>query len=45
MLATDGCAPESEWPYDIAKFTQRPPTQAYADAKQYMSVKYQAVRV
>lgn len=45
VLATDGCAPETDWPYDIAQFTAKPPPQAYDDAKQYMSVKYQSVLV
>ena len=45
VLAITGCAPESEWPYDIARFTERPPAQCYTDAQQYMSVKYQAVRI
>ncbi|HET6867730.1 MAG TPA: C1 family peptidase [Solirubrobacteraceae bacterium] len=45
VLATIGCAPESEWPYDIAKFTEKPPAACYTDARQYMSVKYQAIRV
>jgi C1A family cysteine protease len=44
-LAVDGCAPESEWPYDPAKFADRPPARAYADAKQYMSVKYQSLLI
>ena len=45
VLATKGCAPESDWPYDIDRFTERPPAKAYADAQKYMSVKYQSVRV
>lgn len=45
VLATDGCAPESEWPYDIAKFTEKPPETAYRDAEQFMSVEYQSVLV
>lgn len=45
VLATIGCAPESEWPYDIARFTEQPPAQCYTDAQQYMSVKYQAIQV
>ena len=40
VLATNGCAPESDWPYDVAKFTDKPPAGAYTAAKQYMSVKY-----
>ena len=28
----DGVCPENEWPYDIAKFTQKPPAKCYKDA-------------
>lgn len=45
VLASTGVAPESDWPYDIARFAERPPARAYADADRYMSVKYQAVTV
>ena len=45
VLATMGCAPESEWPYNVDMFTVRPPAKAYTDARKYMSVKYQAVTV
>lgn len=44
-LAGDGCAPEAEWPYDVEKFAVKPPAKCYTDARQYMSIKYQAVRV
>lgn len=45
VLATTGVAPEFDWPYDIAQFTVKPPAQCYTDAQQYMSVKYQSIRV
>lgn len=32
ILQKIGCAPEADWPYDIAKYTQTPPAQATADA-------------
>jgi C1A family cysteine protease len=32
-VATLGAPPETNWPYDISKFTDRPPDQAYSDAK------------
>ena len=32
-VATVGAPPETDWPYDIAKFAQRPPPKAYTDAK------------
>jgi C1A family cysteine protease len=28
-----GAPPETDWPYDISKFAQKPPKKAYADAK------------
>lgn len=30
-----GAAPETAWPYDIAKFTIKPPADAYAQAKEF----------
>ena len=45
VLATQGACPESDWPYDISKFTETPPATCYDAAKQYMSVKYQSVQV
>jgi C1A family cysteine protease len=32
VIATQGVCPESDWPYDISKFADRPPAQAFADA-------------
>jgi C1A family cysteine protease len=32
-VATLGAPPETDWPYNIAKFAQRPPAKAYQDAK------------
>ncbi|RSL16572.1 xylellain [Edaphobacter aggregans] len=40
-VATLGAPPESDWPYNIAKFTQKPPNAAYTDAKQHLVVLYQ----
>lgn len=45
VLAADGCCPESEWPYDVDKFAIKPPAECYAEARQHMSIKYQAVTV
>ena len=42
-VATQGDIPETDWPYDIAKFTQKPPAKVYADAKKYKVVQYQRV--
>ena len=38
-----GAPPETDWPYDIAKFAQKPPTKAYADAKLDRAIQYQRV--
>jgi C1A family cysteine protease len=43
VINTEGVCPESIWPYNIAKFTKKPSSKAYAQAKLYESVKYQAV--
>jgi C1A family cysteine protease len=40
-VATLGAPPETDWPYNIAKFTQKPPAPAYTDAKQHLVVLYQ----
>jgi C1A family cysteine protease len=32
-VATLGAPPETDWQYDVAKFSTRPPKQAYSDAK------------
>jgi C1A family cysteine protease len=32
VLASPGACQETDWPYDISKFTQKPPAQAYTDA-------------
>jgi C1A family cysteine protease len=42
-VATLGASPESDWPYDIAKFAQKPPLQAYTDAKQDLVTSYARV--
>lgn len=38
-----GCPPESDWPYDIKKFAQQPPQQAFADALGERAVSYARV--
>lgn len=32
-VVADGFCPETLWPYDIARFTERPPATCYADAR------------
>lgn len=34
-LQQTGAAPESDWPYDIAQFTEKPSEQSYIDAAKY----------
>jgi C1A family cysteine protease len=41
VVAKDGDCPESEWPYDIAKVTDRPSARYYKDARKYRAVQYQ----
>ena len=36
-----GAPPETDWPYDISKFADQPPQQAYDDAKQHEAILYQ----
>src|SRR5258708_14942186 len=42
-VAQQGDVPESEWPYDIGKFAEKPPAKCYADARKYKVVSYQRV--
>ncbi len=42
-VAKIGAPPESDWPYDISKFTEQPPASAYADAKLDRAIRYQRV--
>jgi C1A family cysteine protease len=42
-LNVDGFCPEEDWPYDISKFTQKPPDKAYEDAKNHHAVQYMSV--
>jgi C1A family cysteine protease len=39
-VAKTGVCPESDWPYDINKFAQRPPARAYTDAKAHKAASY-----
>jgi C1A family cysteine protease len=40
VLAKVGAPPETDWPYDIARFTEDPPPQAHADALQQQLLQY-----
>ncbi len=40
-VANEGACPETDWPYVISKFAQKPPAKAYADAKLDRAISYQ----
>jgi len=42
-LKTIGVAPEREWPYDIARFTEKPSAQCYTDAEKNQALQYQRI--
>jgi C1A family cysteine protease len=42
-VASQGACPEPEWPYDISKFAERPPAEAYRDAALDRAVSYQSL--
>jgi C1A family cysteine protease len=42
-VASQGVCPEPEWPYDITKFTSKPPAKAYKDAATDRAVSYQSL--
>lgn len=43
VLAADGVCPETEWPYDIGRFTIKPSAQAYRDAATAKVTRYERV--
>ncbi|MGH9500175.1 MAG: C1 family peptidase [Terriglobales bacterium] len=43
VVAKQGAPPETDWPYDISKFAQKPPQEAYADAAKNKVLSYQRV--
>jgi len=44
VLATEGAPPETAWPYDIARFAEKPPQAVYAQAKAHEAIQYQSLR-
>src|SRR5216684_2306786 len=42
-VASQGVCPEPEWPYDITKFTTKPPAKAYKDSATDRAVSYQSL--
>jgi C1A family cysteine protease len=43
VIATTGVPPETDWPYDITKFAEQPPQQAYQDAAKSKAIQYLSV--
>ncbi len=43
VVAKQGAPPETDWPYDISKFTEKPPANAYADAAKNKVLSYQRI--
>ncbi|MGI8961183.1 MAG: C1 family peptidase [Bryobacteraceae bacterium] len=41
VVASNGVCPETEWPYDVGKFGQKPPQRCFTHAKKYKAVTYQ----
>ena len=42
-VAKVGVCPETTWPYDIPKFTEKPPKTAYDEASKHQAVVYRRV--
>jgi C1A family cysteine protease len=40
VVASEGAPPETDWPYDISKFAEKPPPEAYEVAKQHKAIQY-----
>lgn len=38
-----GAPPEADWPYDIQKFAEKPPQQAYDDAQLHQALEYRRI--
>jgi C1A family cysteine protease len=38
-----GVPPETEWPYDVARFAQQPPIPTYGDAGKHLALIYESV--
>jgi C1A family cysteine protease len=43
VVAREGDCPETEWPYDIKKFADKPSAKCYKDALKYKAIQYQRV--
>ena len=40
VVASQGAPPETDWPYDIARFTEKPRVRAYQDALRFKTLSY-----
>lgn len=43
VLNKTGAPPEDDWPYDVSRFAEKPPQQAYDDGKIHAAVRYARV--
>lgn len=43
VVASKGAPPETDWPYDITRFADKPPAQAYADAVKHEALEYRRI--
>ncbi len=43
-LSADGICPESDWPYDLSKLTQKPSPQAYTDGLKARAWRYESLQ-
>ena len=43
VIRSAGVCPETQWPYDITRFAERPPPKAYTEALLHQSLKYRRV--
>jgi C1A family cysteine protease len=40
VVAKTGVCPESEWPYDVSQFAERPPARCFTDARRFAALSY-----
>ena len=44
VVSTQGAPPETDWPYDIAAFAEKPPQRAFDDGLKHLTVQVQQVQ-
>jgi C1A family cysteine protease len=42
-VAQLGAPPETSWPYDVTKFSKKPPAKVYSEAKKHLALRYARV--